>query len=525
MYRQKGFLLIVAAVLIVVIGFLGVAASYLFVSTSTTNTNYLQSSQALFLAESGLEQGIHTLLAYTLTQREGCSGLSLTNTLGKGAYTVTATGPFSPSTPTTLNGALSAAATTIPVVSTANYQSAGRIIIDGESINYSSTNSTNFLGVTRGVDGTTAAAHLTATPIAQYQCTLSSQGGVPSLTAPTNPGSPSGLRTIQESVQLQDGWAVGDNSGSNLTFVRWNKGTEMTWNYAPVSGGSFEVRSVSMVSPVDGWAIGGSATFLRWNGSTWTGVASGLAGSNYQSIFCSARNDCHVVGASRRIGHWNGSSWAQITATGSVAATTLNTVNCGSSTDCWAMGSNAGGGKFYHGTGAPMAWVGIDASALTLFASSGFANSVFCTSASDCWVVGKSNVFARYNGSTWANYSTGLPAVNYNDVICNSASDCWAVGDISGGRDVIAHWDGSAWSRDASNPTPTANLNGVSCAQPNDCWATGVTSSGTNPVFVHWDGTSWTQFTTSGIPGVIMYSIYMFSPSTKPFSAWSETFA
>lgn len=61
---------------------------------------------------------------------------------------------------TALNGALTAAATTITVDSTSSFQSQGRIIIDSEVISYTGTTSTTFTGCTRGEEGTTAASHL-----------------------------------------------------------------------------------------------------------------------------------------------------------------------------------------------------------------------------------------------------------------------------------------------------------------------------------------------------------------------------
>ena len=55
---QRGSLLIVAVVMVVVIGFLGSAVSFLAVSQVSSNVNQARASQALFIAESGLERGI-----------------------------------------------------------------------------------------------------------------------------------------------------------------------------------------------------------------------------------------------------------------------------------------------------------------------------------------------------------------------------------------------------------------------------------------------------------------------------------
>ena len=61
-----------------------------------------------------------------------------------------------------LNGAINNAVTTITVDSTTAFSAAGNILIDSENISYTSKNSTQFLGCTRGLSGTgsgAAAAH------------------------------------------------------------------------------------------------------------------------------------------------------------------------------------------------------------------------------------------------------------------------------------------------------------------------------------------------------------------------------
>lgn len=77
-------------------------------------------------------------------------------------------------TTTTLDGALTDSATTITVASTTGFDSTGTIFIENEQITYTGTTSTTFTGATRGANDTTAAAHDSATQVAQFE-----QGGVP----------------------------------------------------------------------------------------------------------------------------------------------------------------------------------------------------------------------------------------------------------------------------------------------------------------------------------------------------------
>lgn len=60
---------------------------------------------------------------------------------------------------TTLSAGINDSVTTVPVTSTTGFKSSGEIRINSELISYTSVDATNFLGCTRGVFGTTAAAH------------------------------------------------------------------------------------------------------------------------------------------------------------------------------------------------------------------------------------------------------------------------------------------------------------------------------------------------------------------------------
>lgn len=524
MKQHNGFLTLVTVAIIVIVGFLGVAVTYMFYSSALSNINYLQGSKAFYIAEGGLEQATRALETPFLSGaaiRIACTAISgnanLTNTtLGEGKFTVTGSGPSYVSSPTTLTATLNISDTSATVTSTSGYQSSGRIMIDKELLNYTSTDSTHFLGLTHGVSGTTASSHASGMRVGQYQCQLTSNGGVPNLTSPLN------KHTLQDNVQLQEAWVVGNTSGGNPLMARWNRPTELNWTNA--SGvGTVNLNSVSMSSYADGWAVGASNTFLRWGGSAWSTVATGMTTTTWNTVYCYAGNMCVAGGNSNGsnpgLAYWNGTSWTQMTPSGSSTSTTIESVHCDASNDCWAVGSrNAAVKIFYNWNGS--SWAGTDVSAAFPTNASFPFNGVFCTTSTDCWAVGSNNIFARKSGASWSAITTALPSAVYNSVFCNKTDDCWAVGNNNSGRDLIAHWDGSSWTRDSSNPTPVRSLLAVACSGPDDCWAVGTTASGG---FVHYDGTSWTTFTTlSG--STTLNGISRIYQGTQPRAAWIESF-
>jgi hypothetical protein len=96
-----------------------------------------------------------------------------------------------------LNGSINNSVTTITVDSTTAFSAAGNILIDSENISYTSKNSTQFLGCTRGLSGTgsgAAAAH--ADNAAVVQSTTFTGWGAP---APAGQGIGQQLRTWSQS--------------------------------------------------------------------------------------------------------------------------------------------------------------------------------------------------------------------------------------------------------------------------------------------------------------------------------------
>src|SRR5882672_10082414 len=141
---QRGFLSIVAVLLILVVGFIGLAVTYMIVGSASATNNFAQSENALYATQAGFEEAARRLLTPNLSGtngRIGCASITgnsnLTNTgFGSGTFTATTVAGSPYYVNTTLTGGLTSSSSTIPVASTTGFAPAGRLIIEGEVINY-----------------------------------------------------------------------------------------------------------------------------------------------------------------------------------------------------------------------------------------------------------------------------------------------------------------------------------------------------------------------------------------------------
>jgi len=508
--KQQGFLLIVAVVLIAIFGVIGVIATYLVNSDLLSGTNHLDSEQAFYIAEAGLETATHRLRITTVSNTTTCASMggnsnvtNVTFTGAKGPFSVT--GTVQSSSASTLNGAVSASATTIPVNDISTYATSGRLMIDKELIDYSNISGNSFIHVRRGVNTTLAAAHVSGTGVGQYQCLLTSKGSVPSVSPPGN--KIGGERTLQEAVQLPEAWAVGTTHSAKGSIIHWNNPTELQWTDVS-TGPNQDFYAISALSYADAWLVGAGGTILHWNGNLWSTVSSSTV-HKLQSVACSSSNSCLAVGIAQTFLIWNGSSWS--TQAVSVPNVAYTGITCNANNDCWAVGAvSKNNDVMVHWDGS--AWSRDPSTPKP-------ENNLFgvdCVNTNDCWAVGDARTFIHWNGTAWsAQTVSALPNVRYRVVDCVASNDCWAVGD---GGDTYAHWNGTAWSSDSSTPGAN-NLYSLKCSASNDCWA-----GDDGGITVHWDGSTWTKISNPLSKSVIVRGIDVVSSRQQPLAAWQEIF-
>jgi hypothetical protein len=155
---------------------------------------------------------------------------------------------------------------------------------------------------------------------------------------------------------------------------------------------------------------------------------------------------------------------------------------------------------------------------------------VAATSPRNAWAVGLTgarSLIAHWNGTNWTR-KVSSPGF-LRGAVATSRRSAWAVGgtDWFSPQTLIEHWDGHAWTRVPSpSPAPGGYLNGVTATSPGHAWAVGLIGdgpgAGTGPtdktLIEHWDGQAWTQVpsptpqTAGGLNGVA---------ATSPANAWA----
>jgi hypothetical protein len=540
MKNQQGYLLLIAAVLIVIIGFMGTAVVYMLAGSSSASIQNVLANQAFYVAEGGLEKANRYLLTPLLTgtpARITCAALTgntnLTNSsLGSGTFTVTTVSgsPFFANS--TLNGALNSSATSIAVASTSGFAASGRLRIEREAVNYAAISGNSFIGVTRGVNGTVASSHASGGYASQYQCSLDSLGGVANLT------SPLAKRELQQGVQLQDAWAVGARSGNNFVFTHWNRPSEIQWSSALLldSVNREQLQSISLTSNAYGWAVGvernNNFMILRLAGSSWSVVNLSAAcngqdlegvstvsqqeawavGVRYKPTTCSSGNNRYTVL------YFNGATWSRLTpsTTPSIPADNNNNQNLNAVHVIATTSSGAGNIGFAVGvSGQILKYNGSQWTSETSNTTSDLYG-VFTVSTSEAWAVGQSGRIVKWNGSTWSIFSsptsTQLNSVYMLDTNGDGLADAgWAVGNSG----VAITYNGSSWS---SQNAGGGNLLGVAAYSANDVWAAGAAGR-----TAHWDGSAWTNITSNVTTQ--LNGIAIVSPKQYPFAGWQEVFA
>lgn len=524
-HKQRGFLLISATILIVVIvGMLGGLIAYFALTSSYSVLNQQRMNRAHYIAESGLRTSLYAMLKNDVDCNDLSAQPELDNVaFGNGKFDVTASEYF-PNPPAVLTADISSAVTTIPVSNLTNYSPIGRVIIDNEAINYGATSTDAatcgglppcLTGAQRGTSGSTAQAHSVGTWVNQNLCYITSLGAIPDFTNPLTE------RQISEGVLIGFGGGfISGGATSSATILYWD-GTE--WVNADLAADvpKKALNDIVILTLFNSWAVGNKvsgpsngANIIHWNGITWSPYVNTLPNEDLNAITCLEDNDCWAVGNGSTFLHYNGSTWTSIIASG-LPNKTINDISCADTDDCFAVG-NADAG-----TPLVVRWNGVDWTRMSMAGLPAESlNAIDCVTTNDCWASGTGGKFFHYNGSNWSLGTTsGVPGTaTVNGLDCLTPTDCWAVGDQSG-PSLFIRYQGGIWSRFTLDAAfPVKKFLDVSCADPNDCWA-----SANSDNLARWNGITWALVVPNvSTPNIPLTSIAIIKTGFGRLKFWNE---
>ena len=146
-----------------------------------------------------------------------------------------------------------------------------------------------------------------------------------------------------------DVWAVGlrhgpDNpdAGESLT-EHWNGSSWSVVSTPTATVEGTELNGVAAISPSNVWAVGGSPSGTlveHWNGTSWSIVSNPVFANNHVAFAVSAdsANDIWVLVGSKTFLHFDGTNWSSVAS--AMATTSITAL---SPTNVWAVGTVPGG--------------------------------------------------------------------------------------------------------------------------------------------------------------------------------------
>jgi hypothetical protein len=334
-------------------------------------------------------------------------------------------------------------------------------------------------------------------------------------------------------------WATGTSCTAypncTPTLLHWN-GT--AWSVGGPSFPGTTLTDIVMASPTDGWVTGyvyntnpNTPVLYHYDGTTWTAASAPPGAGRLWRMAAPAVGEAWAVGEDSsyvaHLYHLLAGTWAETpTPDGSDPADVFAL----SPAQVWATTSN--GVLTWTGTQWVVDYAGRNLTALsavsgqvwavgeaeTILSKTGanawvlqrggptteWLEAVAVVNTDEAWAVGGRGTFIHYISGTWQ-----LVPTVFTDTIWNiqmlSATDGYAVG-----NNLIAHWDGTTWTRVASpgTPTTTVGMYGIAMTGPGAGWAVGSGGriwQATNGVWFEWRG--------PGPGGQTLFSVAMDSPT------------
>jgi hypothetical protein len=301
-------------------------------------------------------------------------------------------------------------------------------------------------------------------------------------------------------------WAVGNYFAGHYfpaLILQWNGSAWVRFK----SPGN-DLNGVAATSPGNAWIAGDvfnsvsySSLLLQWNGTAWTRLPSPDPGGQvniFQAVAANSSSNAWAVGhygqdLSQSLtftARWNGASWSRVASPnpgGRFESNDLDSVAVAPTGATWAVGyySTSAGqpGMILHWTGT--AW---KRQASPHLSSIQPLLGVSAASARDAWAVGyyvthgaAQTLILHWNGASWKRAASPDPGgLSHTNVLVSvsatSAKSAWAVGYFTKAHrnhTLVLHWNGHKW-RQVASPSPGISLSAVATAPDGSAWTVGT---------------------------------------------------
>jgi hypothetical protein len=255
------------------------------------------------------------------------------------------------------------------------------------------------------------------------------------------------LRGLNAVAPTGDGGAVA--AGSRGELVRATAGGIEPWSSAWVG---FKPRLTATLSGEVVAASTGGGTAL-WDGTGWQALPAAVSGEVIDALWGASVNDLWAGGVHlwhRTTGDWFTGDWSQSIGPGFASP---KSIWGGAPNDVWAVG---GSSTIWHYDGRWSVTGGVGPSLTEVWGSGPL----------DVWAVGAGGTILRHQGGAFDAWEPvdSTTTSSLQTVWGSGPTDVWA----GGAAGTLLHWNGSAWSAEAS-PTTDA-ITRIWGSGPTDVW-------------------------------------------------------
>ncbi len=200
---------------------------------------------------------------------------------------------------------------------------------------------------------------------------------------------------------------------------------------------TLDLASISLVSPGEGWAVGGSGIMLHLHDGTWSEVPR--VTTNPLNVVEMLSADEGWAAGSDVILHYQNGTWTVAETPHPISIDALAMV---SPVEGWAVGGYV---TLHYLNGR---WDIVDPLPSTAAMGTRYM-ALAAVSANDVWAVGLNGQIAHYDGTHWSSVPSGTSDQLY-DLSVRGPNDIWAAGGrffrFQGSTATLLHWNGQQWS-------------------------------------------------------------------------------